>query len=32
MDFVVKTPSEIAERMSMGDFFIKNFDKRKGIV
>jgi len=23
MDFVVKTPSEIAERMSMGDFFIK---------
>ena len=23
MDFIVKTPSEIAERMSMGDFFIK---------
>ena len=23
MDFVVKTPTEIAERISMGDFFIK---------
>ena len=23
MDFVVKTPSEIAERISIGDFFIK---------
>ena len=23
MDFIVKTPSEIAERISIGDFFIK---------
>ncbi len=23
MDFIVKTPSEIAERLSIGDFFIK---------
>lgn len=38
MDFIVKTPGEIAERISMGDFFIKKiltkgkllYDKKAG--
>ena len=32
MDFIVKTPSEVEERMSMGDFFIERILKRGKVL